>query len=128
MIPESRFRLASSALKGAVFSTCYFLSSAALVFAQTTLPSVELFQNPNPNLSFTEVANRIAGIANSVIPFLIGLAIALVVWGIFRYVAAAGDSEVIAEAKKGIIWGIIAIFMMLAFWGLVITIHNSIFG
>lgn len=79
-------------------------------------------------LTFTTFANKIKDIANSVIPFLIGLAIALMVFGIFRYIAAAGDTEKIAEGRKTILYGIVAVFLMLSFWGLVQIIHKSIFG
>lgn len=78
-------------------------------------------------ITFTSLANKFGEIANSVIPFLIGLAIAFMVWGIFKYVSAAGDSEKIAEGRKTTVYGIVALFIMLAFWGFVQMIKRSLF-
>ena len=82
----------------------------------------------NKTLNFTGFANKLGGVANSVIPFLIGVAVVAIIWGIFRYIAAGSDAERIAEGRKTIIYGIGAIFLMLSFWGLVLVIKNSLFG
>ncbi|PIQ68527.1 MAG: hypothetical protein COV91_03675 [Candidatus Taylorbacteria bacterium CG11_big_fil_rev_8_21_14_0_20_46_11] len=101
-----------------------FAVSSSSVFATTYTP----FRNVNPGLNFTIVSNKIADITNSIIPFMIGLAVAYMVWGIFKYVMSAGDTEKVEEGKKVMIYGIGAIFLMLSFWGLVLVIKTSIFG
>lgn len=98
-----------------------------LAFA-SDLDNFTVFENANPDLTFTVISNKIGDIANSIIPFLIGLTVALIVWGIFKYVMAAGDTEKVAEGRKVVIYGIVALFMMLSFWGLVLIIQKSIFG
>lgn len=102
---------------------------APFLFAQTEIKNINVYQpSKGMTVNFTTLANKISDVANSVIPFLIGVAIAFVIFGIFRYVSAAGDMEKVAAGRTAIIWGVIAVFLMLAFWGLVIAIHNSIFG
>jgi len=101
-----------------------FVASSNSVFANT----YTAFENPNPGLNFTIVSNKIADITNSVIPFMIGLSVAYMVWGIFKYVSSAGDTEKVEEGKKVLVYGIGAMFLMLSFWGLVLVIKTSIFG
>lgn len=96
-----------------------------LASANTT---ITVFNTPNPNLNFTSLVNKLSDIANAIIPFLIGAALVLIIWGIFNYVRNAGDSEKVAEGRRVIIYGIIALFLMLSFWGFVILIKNSLFG
>jgi len=109
-------------------TTFYFLPSADLL-AQTEIQNIKIHEpSKGMTLNFTTVANKISDVANSIIPFLIGVAIAFVIFGIFKYISAAGDTEKVAAGRTAIIWGVIAVFLMLAFWGLVIAIHNSIFG
>ena len=83
--------------------------------------------NNVPKITLTTVANKFGTITNSVIPFLIGLAVVVLVWGIFKYVTSAGDSEKLAEGRKVVIYGIIVLFLMLSFWGFVMLIKNSLF-
>ncbi len=120
-------RSVSGCLSCIVYLVSYLFSPLA-AFAQTPSPPDFTVFEPTTPISFISVAAQFRDIANKVIPFLIGLAIMLMVYGIFRYVAAAGDSEKIAEGRKTIIYGIVAIFLMLSFWGLVLVINKSIFG
>ena len=106
-------------------STFYvFLASPLFAGAQT----IRVFDTPNKNLNFTRLANKLSDIANYVIPFLIGVAFVVIIWGIFRYVRSAGDTEQVAKARLYVIYGIIALFLMLSFWGFVMIISNSLFG
>ncbi len=55
---------------------------------------------------------------NSVMPLLVGLAVAGFVWGVIQYFIV--DSE--DKKKKGkefMLWGIIALFAIVSVWGLV---------
>lgn len=53
------------------------------------------------------------------IPFIIGLTVLFFLWGIFKLVFSAKDSEARAEARGYIIWGIIGLAVMVSVWGLV---------
>lgn len=56
---------------------------------------------------------------NRLIPFIIGLTVLFFLWGIFKLVFSAKDSEARAEARGYIIWGIIGLAVMVSVWGLV---------
>ncbi|MEK7208012.1 MAG: hypothetical protein AAB699_00510 [Patescibacteria group bacterium] len=97
------------------------------LFAQTGQP-VKFFQPQKGSLTFTGVANKFGEIVNVVIPFLIGIAFVAILFGIFTYLRSAGDAEKLAEGRRVAIWGVIALFLMLSFWGFVIMIKTSLFG
>ncbi|GEM_PF-3082221 len=58
-------------------------------------------------------------IVDALIPFLIGLAVMLIVYGILGYISKTADEEKRTEAKNFILWGIFGIFIMVSVWGLV---------
>ncbi len=109
-----------------LLSTFYLLLSFPLLaFAQT--PDLTVFTDTSTDLNFTTLANKFSGIANTIIPFLIGVAFVIIVWGIFKYILHAGDSEQVAKGRMYIVYGVIALFLMLSFWGFVTMIHTSLF-
>ena len=74
------------------------------------------------------LANLIAqidAVINTIVPFLVGLAVFLVIWGVFGYISHSAEEEKRAEARQFIIWGVIFIFCMLSIWGLVNILNNS---
>lgn len=68
----------------------------------------------------------ISNIFSILIPILITLAVVWVIWGVIKY-ATAGDDETQASARKTIISGVIALFVIVSLWGLV-AILNTTFG
>lgn len=55
---------------------------------------------------------------NQLIPFIIALTVLVFLWGIFKYVLAT-DADSRKEAQGYMIWGVIALFVMVSVWGLV---------
>ena len=88
---------------------------------------ISVFDSPNPT-NFTDLAGKLGEVANLIIPFLIGIAFVSILWGIAKYVRSAGDTENVAEGRRVVIWGIIALFLMLTFWGFVTVVKQSLFS
>ena len=40
-------------------------------------------------------------------------------WGVIRFITAGGDEDKIREGRSLIIWGLIGLFVMVAVWGIV---------
>ncbi|MES2087472.1 MAG: hypothetical protein V4467_00610 [Patescibacteria group bacterium] len=78
-----------------------------------------------PVTSLTTFLQRLTLVINTIIPFLFGLAVFVVIYGIFGFISSAGDEEARASAKGFIIWGIIGIFLMASVWGLVGILINT---
>lgn len=71
------------------------------------------------------VINQVNNVVNAIIPFLVGLAVLVIIWGVFNYISGAGDEEKRAQAKQYIIWGVVGVFIMLSVWGLVNVLTNT---
>ena len=90
-----------------------------ITFAATLiLPITAFAQGTGGSLGNVEnLATSIGRIINILIPIAFALAILAFFWGIAIYIfGGEHDKE---KAKKTMLWGIIAIFVMAAVWGLV---------
>lgn len=54
----------------------------------------------------------------AIIPVLLGLAVLVFFWGIVKFISHAEDVKANEEGKRIIFWGLITIFVMIAFWGI----------
>ena|SRR5258708_6875948 len=77
--------------------------------------------------SIPAVINVILGIFSALIPLLIGIAVALFLYGVLKYVMVGDDESGRRDAVGYMIWGIVSIFVMISIWGLV-GILNGTFG
>lgn len=75
--------------------------------------------------NISNLIDRAAAALNTIVPFIIGLAVFVILWGIFGYISHAGEEEKRAEARQFVVWGIIGIFFMLSIWGFVNVLDNS---
>lgn len=76
-------------------------------------------------MNITALLSKIASIIDAVVPFIVGLAVFVIIWNIFTYITHAADEEKRGEAKKFILWGVIGVFMMLSVWGFVNILVNT---
>lgn len=60
----------------------------------------------------------IQGIFNTAIPIVMTLALLYFFWGLATYILGAGDEEKRKAGRGMMVWGIIALFVMAAVWGL----------
>jgi hypothetical protein len=65
-------------------------------------------------------------INNSIIPFIFALAIVMFIWGAVKFFIINADEEAKREqGKQYMIWGIIALAVMISVWGLVGILSNT---
>ena len=107
--------------------------SSALVGVDTT-PQASTAGNADDSISGSEALSsltitgflgQVSGILNRIIPFIIGLTVFIILWGIFTYITHAAEEEKRVEARQFIIWGIMGVFFMLSIWGFVNLLLNS---
>lgn len=79
-----------------------------------------------PITTFSGLLNHINSLLNAFVPFLIGLAVLVIMWGIFGYLRHSADEEKRGEARKYILWGVIFVFIMLSIWGFVNVLVNTV--
>ncbi len=64
-------------------------------------------------------------IINTVVPFLIGLGVFVIIYGVFAYLSHAGEEEKRTEARQFVLWGVIGVFIMVSIWGLINILVNT---
>jgi hypothetical protein len=106
----------------------YRILAGAAAFALPTLTFAQVTQigtlpGGQDALGILQVISQIFGV---VIPILVTLAVIYVIVGVIKY-ATASDDETQATARKSILHGIIALFVIVSIWGLV-AILNQTFG
>ncbi|MBX4195398.1 pilin [Candidatus Parcubacteria bacterium] len=90
----------------------------ALSFAQTS---------GTPTLGNLQVLlNSIQNLVKLALPIVIGLALLGFFWGLMKFIFSAGNEESKADGKKIMIYGVIALFVMVSVWGLVNFIGGSL--
>lgn len=99
-------------------------SLSAVMLALVLLPSFASAQSVGLGglLGLLAQANDLI---NRLIPFIIALTILIFLWGVFKFVFSGGDGEQRKEAQGYMIWGIIALFVMVSVWGLVNILVRS---
>ena len=53
------------------------------------------------------------------LPIVVAIALLGFFWGLVKFIFAQGNEEAKTDAKKIMLWGLIALFVMVAVWGLV---------
>ncbi len=68
--------------------------------------------------SLAGVVSFIIGIINSIIPVLVVLALVLFMYSGLRYVLKASESHGKGAERSAMMWGIVALFVIISVWGL----------
>jgi hypothetical protein len=74
-----------------------------------------------------QLISSYSGVLAKVPAVLVGLALVFFLWGLAKFILVAGNEKKIAEGKNLMIWGIVAIFVMVSIWGIV-NILQGTFG
>ena len=71
-----------------------------------------------------QLSTDIGDIVNTLIPIVFAIALLVFFWGLVRYIfGAEHDKE---KAKKTMLWGVIALFVMASIWGLVTFLGENL--
>ena len=98
-----------------------------VILAALALTPAFAFAQSAPNL--TNIESLVIAIGNIVelaLPIVVGIALLVFFWGLVKFIFAQGNEEAKADAKKIMLWGLIALFVMVAVWGLVQFIGTAL--
>lgn len=74
-----------------------------------------------------DLINALGGLIDTLIAILVALALAVFIWGLVKFIwRLGGDEEEVKEGKKLMVWGIVALFVMLSVWGIVIFMQEAL--
>jgi small-conductance mechanosensitive channel len=73
-----------------------------------------------------QLIESIGRLVNIALPIVVGIALLAFFWGLVKFIFAQGNEEAKIEAKKIMLWGLVALFVMISVWGLVRFIGNAL--
>jgi len=97
------------------------MKKLAFIVGVLTLPVVSFAQQLD---SLKTLVESIREIIDMVIPIMVSIALLGFFYGLVRYIFGKEDDK--AQAKKTMIWGVVALFVMVTVWGLVAFIGDSV--
>ena len=68
---------------------------------------------------FDNIPADLQSIVDALIPVVTALALLFFFWGLAKFILAAGDEAAKDEGKRIMIWGVVALFVMAAVWGII---------
>ncbi len=71
------------------------------------------------------VIGTFSDLINAAIPLIIALAVLYFFWGLAKYILNASDEGAKEEGRSIMIWGVIAIFVMVSLFGLVQLLQET---
>ncbi|MBP9711943.1 MAG: hypothetical protein KBD55_02845 [Candidatus Pacebacteria bacterium] len=110
-----------------VVNTFGFTDAQLAVMATPGLPVAGTQVQPTAG-DACEMGTKLQGVLSyitcligaSVIPFIFALATGMFIWGVVNYfILGGGEEEKRSQGKQFMIWGIIALVVMLSVWGIV---------
>jgi len=87
--------------------------------------AVVLFPGVAGAVTILDTLNLVNTVINALVPIIISLALVVFFWGLVMYLVKIGDD---AERKKGVslmIWGVVAIFVMVSIWGIIRLLQST---
>ena len=87
---------------------------------------IDLTGDMGPITTIPGLLQYLMALMNTIVPFLVSLAVFVIIYGIFTYIRHAGEEEKRSEARMFILWGVLAVFAMLSIWGLISVLVNSL--
>jgi hypothetical protein len=85
-----------------------------------------LFAHAAPLSGLFGVFDLLINIFVTLVPIIIAIAVVVFFWGIIKFIAHASDERERESGKQLIIWGMIALFVMVSLWSLVGFIQESL--
>ena len=96
----------------AAIALCAIMATPLVAEAQQT--STTLF----------DLLGFVNAIINQAIPVVVSLAFLFFVWGLAKFILLSGDEKRHEEGRNIMIWGIIALFVLVSVWGIVNLVGN----
>lgn len=84
--------------------------------------------NPQAPKTYADFVDILVGMANLLIPIMIAAGLLVFFWGVARVIGSGGNEDAVQDGKHLMFWGVIALFVMLSFWGIVSFLFGDIFG
>lgn len=75
--------------------------------------------------NLTEVIGLFTDIGLAIVPLLAAIAFLVFVWGVAKFIRAAGNEKALADSKNLLIWGVIGLFVLVSIWGIIAFLQSE---
>jgi len=99
------------------------MKKALLPLSAYLLPALAFAQDLG---EFETLVDSIGRIISALTPIVVALALLYFFWGLAKFILASGNEVDRAKGRDIMIWGIIALFVMVSVWGIVTILGNSL--
>jgi hypothetical protein len=72
-----------------------------------------------------QTLTQIAGLINLATPIVVALALLYFFWGLAQYVLQQSSEEGKKKGREIMIWGILALFIMVSVWGIINVVRQT---
>lgn len=71
------------------------------------------------------ILDTFAGLIDLATPIVVALALLYFFWGLATYILNAGDEEKKKNGRNIMIWGLLALFIMVSVWGIINVVRDT---
>ncbi len=107
------------------FKTAKFLLFLAL--AVSFIPAFAFAQATSP-INFAGFVEIVINLIRLATPVVAGLALLAFFWGAGLFILNAGNVEKRQTGRQVLIWGVVALFVMVSIWGILLLLTGDIGG
>ena len=97
----------------------YLIIALILLFITPLITHAALFNN------LTDLMDILLDLIEQAVTVVVALALLFFFWGLANFILYASDETKRKEGRSIMLWGIIALFVMLSVWGLVRVLQNT---
>lgn len=74
-----------------------------------------------------DLISAFGGLINQLIVIVVAVALLVFLWGLAKFIfRVSGDEKAVEEGKRIMIWGLIALFIMVSVWGIIGFFQGSL--
>ena len=78
--------------------------------------------------SLTDLIRAVGSLINIALPILVAIALLVFFWGLVKFISrVGGDEKAVEEGRNTMIWGIIALFVMISVWGIIYFVKRELY-
>jgi len=98
----------------------YFVIAFSVLALSPLVASAQSLDN------LADLIDALGNVVNIATPVVVGIALIAFFWGLAKFIFSAGDEEKRESGKHIMIWGIVALFVMVSIWGIVGFIGDAL--
>lgn len=93
---------------------------ALLVLGLTVVPSISFAAT-----ELGDILAKLIGYLNYIVPALVTIAVIYFIWGVISFITSS-EEDAKKKGKSKIINGLIGLFVIVAFWGIIAVVQNTL--